>query len=719
MNHTHRRPLSRTECRVQRRPNEHRSLAFKRLSFEPLENRTLLTVSVSGIPNWVEQGPGPMHNGNNVVITDRPQVGAIEAIAADPTNADRVFVASVGGGVWGTTNATAASPTWTPLTDQMPSLEMGAIAFDPNDGTFNTLWAGTGRFSNGFGDGGPTVGLYKTTDGGISWVQLGKTELSGLNVESVVPTTLTVAGKEVVLVATNNGGVWRSVDGGDTFTSVSDGAVNHLPVGGATQLVADPGNSQQFYVGVRGQGVYKTTDGGATWSVANGSGLNAITGIAGDRRIELSVSAAAGNPVYAAIVDGTGTLSNVFRSADQGATWNAIGAAPAVNQGGQGGINIALLADPADANIVYVSGDRGPGNPGNLYQGDASGGTWTIFVGAGANGTTPHPDSRDLVFDAGGDILQSNDGGIYRLTNVSNAGSRAWVDMNGDLGITEFYSIAYDPLNNVLFGGAQDNGSPEQSAQNNLLWNDQVGGDGTNVAYTPGPDATHAYHYSSSQNLGTFRRQLFDNANSPSNSTVGLVVDGTGGQTLSQVESNVTSAEAEASHGAETDDTLEDTTIQFVQPYALNRIDPSRMLIGTNYLYESFDRGDTLTSVGGVSLVSPGNYKPTNGIGTVDPAAFGTQAFNPIVYGGMSGGVPNADLIWIGAGGQLLLRTERDGAADGRRRVPWRHGAAHQRRPQRLAHGHCARCQRQGLGNSRPRRHVEQPDWQPQCPGGR
>ena len=100
-----------------------------------------------------------MHNGNNVVITDRPQVGAIEAIAADPTNADRVFVASVGGGVWETTNATAASPTWTPLTDQMPSLEMGAIAFDPNDGTFNTLWAGTGRFSNGFGDGGPTVGL--------------------------------------------------------------------------------------------------------------------------------------------------------------------------------------------------------------------------------------------------------------------------------------------------------------------------------------------------------------------------------------------------------------------------------------------------------------------------------------------------------------------------------------------------------------------------------
>src|SRR3569623_328557 len=233
--------------------------------------------------------------------------------------------------------------------------------------------------------------------------------------------------------------------------------------------------------------------------------------------------------------------------------------------------------------------------------------------------------------------------------------------MNGNLAISEFYSIAYDPLNNVLFGGAQDNGSPEQSAQNNLLWNDPAGGDGTNVAYTPGADATHSYHYSSSQNLGTLRRQLFDNTNTPSNSTVGLVVNGTGGQTLSQVESNVTSAAAEASHGADADDLLEDTTIQFVQPYALNRIDPTRMLIGTNYLYESTDRGDTLTSVGGVALVSPGNYKPTNRIGTVDPAVFGTQDFNPIVFGGMSGGVPNADLIWIGAGGQLLLRTSGTG----------------------------------------------------------
>src|SRR3569623_61913 len=326
---------------------------------------------------------------------------------------------------------------------------MGAIAFDPNDGTFNTLWAGTGKFSNGFGDGGPAVGLYKTTNGGTSWVQLGKTELSGLNVESVVPTTLTVAGQEVILVATNNGGVWRSMDGGNTFTTVSDGALNHLPFGGATQLVADPGNNQRCYVGIPNQGVYETTDGGVSWAAANGSGATSITGIAGDSRIELSVSAAAGNPVYAAIVNGAGQLSHVFRSADNGATWNAVGTAPNVNQGSQGGTNIAVLAAPANANIVYVSGDRGPGNPGNLYQGDASANTWTIFVGAGANGTTPHPDSRDLVFDAGGDILQSNDGGIYRLTNVNNAGTRAWVDMNGNLAISVLYSIAYDPLNHV------------------------------------------------------------------------------------------------------------------------------------------------------------------------------------------------------------------------------------------------------------------------------
>src|SRR5262249_4490050 len=157
-----------------------------------------------------------------------PQAGAIEAVAVDPSNANRVFVATVNGGVWRTGNATDANPTWTPLTDQFPSLSMGAIAFDPNDPSHNTLLAGTGRFSNGRGDGEQQIGLLETTDGGNTWFRMGQNQLTGENIESVVPTTTMVAGKEVVLVAGDNNGVWRSTDGGDSFVNISDGAPNHL-----------------------------------------------------------------------------------------------------------------------------------------------------------------------------------------------------------------------------------------------------------------------------------------------------------------------------------------------------------------------------------------------------------------------------------------------------------------------------------------------------------
>ena len=201
---------------------------------------------------------------------------------------------------------------------QFPSLSMGSISFDPNDATRNTLWAGSGIFSNGLGDGAKAIGLLETTDGGNTWTQMGQAQLAGESIESVQGTTTTVAGKEVVLVAGRNNGVYRSTDGGSTFTNISDGALNHLPVGGATQLVGDPGNASRFYVGLPGQGVFVTTDAGATWSAANGSGGGTLAGVVGSSRIELAVSSAAGNPVYAALVNSTGAISVVARSGDEG-----------------------------------------------------------------------------------------------------------------------------------------------------------------------------------------------------------------------------------------------------------------------------------------------------------------------------------------------------------------------------------------------------------------
>jgi hypothetical protein len=115
---------------------------------------------------------------------------------------------------------------------------------------------------------------------------------------------------------------------------------------------------------------------------------------------------------------------------------------------------------------------------------------------------------------------------------------------------------------------------------------------------------------------------------------VGLVVLGTNGQRLAQVDNTA-----------------------WVQPYVLNQIDPTRLLLGTTFLYESFDRGDTLTSLGGVVALGGNRFTPQQPVGPVNPGG----SYNPMIYGGRSGGVDDADLIWVGAGGNLYLRARGRG----------------------------------------------------------
>ena len=100
--------------------------------------------SVGG--RWTAQGPGPTRNGQvENIIPNNEVVGAIQAVAAHPTDSNILYVGAVNGGVWRTSNATTASPTWTPLTDNFPSLSIGALEFDPTDATRQTLVAGIGR----------------------------------------------------------------------------------------------------------------------------------------------------------------------------------------------------------------------------------------------------------------------------------------------------------------------------------------------------------------------------------------------------------------------------------------------------------------------------------------------------------------------------------------------------------------------------------------------
>src|SRR6266704_4873067 len=96
-----------------------RNLVPRRLALEALEERTLLAIVTQGLPDWIEQGPGPNVNGQvENVAPNNAVTGAINAIAADPSNANILYVATANGGIWRTNNAAAASPNWVPLTDR-------------------------------------------------------------------------------------------------------------------------------------------------------------------------------------------------------------------------------------------------------------------------------------------------------------------------------------------------------------------------------------------------------------------------------------------------------------------------------------------------------------------------------------------------------------------------------------------------------------------------
>ena len=105
----------------------------------------LPTAVVGG--SWVGLGPAPTANAQVNIPPNNEVCGAISAIAAHPNNANILYIGAVNGGVWRTTNATAASPAWTPVTDTLPSLSIGALEFDPTDTTFQTLVAASGTYT--------------------------------------------------------------------------------------------------------------------------------------------------------------------------------------------------------------------------------------------------------------------------------------------------------------------------------------------------------------------------------------------------------------------------------------------------------------------------------------------------------------------------------------------------------------------------------------------
>ncbi|HSB26857.1 MAG TPA: sialidase family protein, partial [Pyrinomonadaceae bacterium] len=241
--------------------------------------------------------------------------GRIRSIVIDPNNANNMWVGSVGGGIWRTTNA---GTSWSPVNDFLANLAVSTMVIDPSNP--NIMYAGTGEFfadfprnSLGFTpDGLQGLGVFKSTDRGVTWSQLPSTNPAaaavcaggpGANCAWSYVDRLAVASDGSILAATGTS-IQRSVDGGATWTPGA--GINAFFL----DIDFDPANSLLAVVGLGGAAGY-SIDGGQNWTLANftpaiNGGTNTVS--TGGNRVELAYAPSNPSIVYAAVNQNNGEL---------------------------------------------------------------------------------------------------------------------------------------------------------------------------------------------------------------------------------------------------------------------------------------------------------------------------------------------------------------------------------------------------------------------------
>lgn len=473
---------------------------------ELLEVRNLLS---SGIPlsttSWTPIGPAPIVSSsipNSLDPGNSPVSGRIAAVAADPTNANIIYVAAAGGGVWKTTDG---GTTWSPLTDRQATLSMGAIAVAPSNP--NIIYAGTGEADNSI-DSFYGRGLLKSTDAGATWTLLtGNAGVNEFDRKAVSRILINPTDPNTVYVAVATGGMngrvgpygfYKSSDGGITWTNTMASVITD-PTADFTDAVLDPSNPQTLYVAVdypftakAESGVYKSTDAGATWSIAG----NFPMGVGG--AIQLAIAPSAPQTLFAAIADpNSGGLLEMMKTSDGGNTWTALTNTPNY-MGNQGWYHTALAVDPSNANIVYAGGQNSTAQGKGFIESTDGGNTWTDISTTTPNKSGPHTDHHAIAFDAKGKLLDGNDGGIWLLEG-SDPKNASWTDLNGNLNTITFTGIALDPSDpNIAYGGSQDNGTEKFTGS--LGWTAFTGYDGGFVRVDPTNPSTVYFTHQYMQN---------------------------------------------------------------------------------------------------------------------------------------------------------------------------------------------------------------------------
>lgn len=518
-------------------------------------------------------------------------MGRAECMGFHPTDPLIFYVGSVGGGIWKTTDGGLS---YTALGDQLPSSEVGNIVVDYQNP--NNIYISLGHPKEVRTQG---MGVYKSEDGGNSWRPTGLATNfdEGWTILDMVMSetdpSVILAGRDDGLYRTENAGVsWELVAGWR-----------------AEDLAWMPGSSTRVYASRReiiGEaGFYFSEDAGKTWNVMTeaGSAFGAK---------QLAVTPA--NPDLLACV----YYGQIFLSEDQGVSFTHQGAAP--------GYGFFPLCISGSSDSVYYSGGV------DVHKSGDKGASFTQITSwdnPGEERAYVHADVRNIYYNRAdpGVVYFCNDGGVYRYAE----GNGAWQELTRGLQITQYYTVSCAQTDSVIVtGGTQDNGGNIRNADGS--WRNTSGGDAFSVAIDP-TDADVVY---SSYINGVILR-----------SRNGYKTD----VTISRNIQNPSTAE-------------------FETPFVLDPGNPKVIVAGYQEVYRSEDQGDTwsrisetLTTAKGLDVLAVAGSDGRVIFATEDSILYMTRDMGATAWQnvftandkitGIEVHPVNADTAWITLGGWI------------------------------------------------------------------
>ena len=397
----------------------------------------------AGTPRLMAAVDPPLFRGLKYRLVGPSRGGRVTTVTGVPSQPHTFYIGVASGGLLRTTDG---GTTWVPIADgKIPLGSMGSIAVADSDP--NVIYVGTG--SDGVRSNVSTGrGVYKTTDGGVTWQFVGlynAGQIGAVRIHPTNPNIVWVAAYGDAFKRNTERGVFKTDDGGKSWRKVlfiNDGV-------GAMDLELQPANPNVVYTwmsrlerrpwtiisGSSDGGFFKSTDGGEHFTHLT-SGLPAdLVG-----KANLAVTNAKPDRIYALIEARPG--GGFYRSDDAGQSWTLVNSQGALIQ--RPFYYTTLGADPTNADVVYAGAE-------SFFKSTDGGKTFTAL-------RTPHGDNHDIWINPrdGNIMIQSNDGGA----NVSFDGGRTWSSQLNQV-TGEFYGVWVDnQFPYKLYGAQQDASTP-------------------------------------------------------------------------------------------------------------------------------------------------------------------------------------------------------------------------------------------------------------------